>query len=119
MDLVYRGVAGREHDDRHPAARLPEPLQYSHPVQPRQHDVEDDDLGLEPPGLLQAGGTVVGATDAEAQTLELRFDEADDRAVVHNEQHARSRSHVLLTDPRAGILIPGFSPALDRRHGRY
>src|SRR5829696_7492835 len=43
VDLVERGVAGRKHDDRYPAAPLANPLQDPNPVQLREHYVEYDE----------------------------------------------------------------------------
>src|SRR5829696_5409224 len=47
VDLVGDRVAGREHDDGNHVPPLAQPLQDPYPVESRQHDVEDDDRGLE------------------------------------------------------------------------
>src|SRR5581483_3139222 len=43
--LVELVVAGGEHDDRHRARRA-QPTAYLEPVEPRQHDVEDDEVDV-------------------------------------------------------------------------
>ena len=87
-DLVQLVVAGREHDDRHRAARA-EPLADLEPVDPRQHDVEHDEIGIlvreDVEGLL----AVEGGDDAETVAFERIPQELLDGFLVVDEQDGR------------------------------
>src|SRR5215210_4014328 len=69
--LVERGIAGRQHDNRHPATTLAQPPEDTDPVQTRQHDVEDDQRRPERLRFLYAGEAVVSAPHRKAEVLEL------------------------------------------------
>src|SRR5829696_6074238 len=105
VDLVQGGVAGGQHDHGHPAARLPQRLQDGDPVQPWQHDVQQDQTRPEPANLLQTRGAVVGAPHVEAEAFEFGLDEACYGAVVLHQQDARPGLHLLLVLANA-ILRP-------------
>src|SRR5215210_915158 len=77
--LVEGGVAGRQHDNGHPATSLAQLPEDTDPVQTRQHNVEDDQRRPERLRFLDAGETVVGAPHRKAEVLELGLNETGDR----------------------------------------
>jgi len=95
VDLV---VAGRQDEDRRLRARGTEPPQDLKPVDPRQADVEDDEVrGLvrrEVEALLAAPGD----GDLVALLLERVLDAARDRIFVFDDQDGRT--HVRDATPR-------------------
>ena len=80
-DQVGLGVAGREHEDRYRALPL-DALAHLEAVEAGEHEVEDDEVGLEPLARLHAAGTVAGDLDGEALAAEPGRDGFRDRCFV-------------------------------------
>ena len=92
-DLVELRVLGREHDDRHARLGADDPADLD-AGQLRQHQVEEDEVGLVGPEARQRLAPVGRRDDPEAVRLE-RVDErlAERRLVVDDEDRAcHSRS---------------------------
>src|SRR5207253_10070568 len=71
---LFRSVAGGQHHDRHRALRS-EPLADFEPVEPRQGDVEDDEVGILACEEVECLLPVPGRDDAirsEEHTSELQ-----------------------------------------------
>src|SRR5436305_1155367 len=95
---MYSGVRGGEHDDRDGAGR-PQPLADLEPVQPRQHDVEHDEIDrmrAELPQRLLAVGCL---DDGEAVALEWKREHLPNGIFVVDEQNRGGGfGHVLTTN---------------------
>src|SRR5581483_3990788 len=86
LDLLVRGVAGGEHEDRDPgpAAQALDDLDAVHVRQPQ---VEDDHVGMVCGGELQRGGPVVRRVHLVRAGLEIDHQGADDLGFVVDHEH--------------------------------
>jgi hypothetical protein len=100
-DLVARG----EHDDRH-LAQLADLLADRQPVDTRQHDVQDHEVGLELAELGHRLGAVSDALDLVALACQVEAGQLDDVNFVVDDQdlgaqwsaHSINRSPARQTD---------------------
>ena len=83
-DAVGDAVVGGQHDDRH-AALGANALADFDAVHSRQHQVEDDEVGLFE-GLFEAGEPVARDVDLVAFVLEFELQDAADRRVVLDDE---------------------------------
>jgi hypothetical protein len=86
---VVRLAAGREQDHRHPLARaLVKAPHHLDPVEPRQHQVEDEEIRTVEIGLAQRLRPVRRLEGLEAGPLEVAGDDLDDRRLVVDDEDA-------------------------------
>jgi hypothetical protein len=83
-------VTGGQHDDRHPPVGLDAPA-HLQPVEPRQHEVEDDEVGLGGPAQLDRLLPVPYGPGLEAFAPQPPHDRVRDRGLVLHHQHCRHR----------------------------
>src|SRR5262245_52967548 len=91
-DLVGFFAAGGEDEDRDLAPFLAQRPQHPVPVHPRQHEVEDDEVGSRRAGAHQALGAVVGNLDLVALDFEVVAETVGEIAVVFDHQDALHES---------------------------
>jgi hypothetical protein len=101
IDVV---VASREHEDRRVPAP-PELAAHLEAVDPREHQVEDDEVRLVAPVELQAVLAVARCDDRPALLLQVQPDELDDVALVVDDQDRLHPGEDTLRGPaRAGRM---------------
>ena len=88
--LVELVVAGRQHDDRHRARRA-QPLAHLEPVEPRQHDVEHDEVDRRVGETAQRLLAVGRLHDRVPVLLEREREHLADGVLVVDEQDRGSR----------------------------
>ena len=100
-DERVRLVAARgEHHDRDRRGR-PQPTRDVEPVEARQPEVEDDEVGMVPSRGLEGGRTVAGDEHLEARPLEVVADELHDLGLVVDDQD-RAHGGIVRAGPEAG-----------------
>ena len=82
-----------EHDYRHSVAPTSELLQHSHAVEARQHDVQDNNLGIELRGRFKPRRSIALAPHFEITLFQLQLQEAGRIVIIFYDQYTRSRSH--------------------------
>ena len=115
-DLVALGLAHREHDDRHlgPAAQS---VNHVDPVDPRQSEVEHDDVRMMTGRQLQRLLTGLGQIDLVSARPEVDTERTPDlRLVVAPRARAR-QSRRSLPASRPGVRSHGQPPAGRVLHG--
>ncbi|MEZ5139972.1 MAG: hypothetical protein R2711_14750 [Acidimicrobiales bacterium] len=91
-------VARGEHQHGHVAVALDQPA-HLEAVHAREHQVEDDQVGLEPLGVGHPGGPVAGDVDLHALAAQAGGDRVgDQRLVLH---HHDAAGHARTLDGRA------------------
>ena len=84
--VVLLAARGQQ-DHRNPlAGALVQPAHHLDPVQPRQHQVEDDEVGTVELGLTQRLRPVLRLEGLEAGPLEIAGDDLDDRRLVVDDE---------------------------------
>ncbi len=86
-DLVDLRVLGRDDDDRH-AAALPEGSAEVEPAHPRQHQVEQDEIGPRGAGRPKTRSAVASLLDGEAGGGEVVLEHVADALVVLDDEDA-------------------------------
>jgi len=86
--LVELGSLGREHDDGHVVAALPQGLQHLEAVDVGQHDVQDHQVQVPLADRLEGRPTIGGSDCLVAVQLEVHLQSAEDRVVVLDDQDA-------------------------------
>jgi hypothetical protein len=89
-DHVGLGVAGCEHQDRHGAVVLDAPAHFE-AVEAGQHQVEHDEVGVNPLAHVDAAGAVDRDLDDEPLTAEPRRDRLRDRCFVFDDDDRAGR----------------------------
>ena len=99
VDLL---AAGREHQHVGVGEGAQPPADLD-AVEARQHDVEDDDVGVEAAGGLEGGDPVAGALDDPALALEVAGDQLHDgRLVVDDQDPVGAQLHPRSVPPARG-----------------
>ena len=90
-DLVAHVILGGEHDDGH-VALLAQAAADFDAAQFRQHQVQNQKIGLPVQAALQAGAAVIGALHLVALVFQFQCDEARDLGfVLHDQYLAQSK----------------------------
>src|SRR6266511_833395 len=86
--LVGLLAAGRQDQHRHAVAALPQGAQHSEPVQPREHQVEDHEIGLARPRAGEPLGAVARDLHVVALDLEVVAQPVGEIGIVFDDQDA-------------------------------
>ena len=114
-------VAGGEHQDRRVVAVVAQAAGDVDAVQPRQAEVQHDDVGQEGVRLVEAADAVAGELDLVALEAQRALQDLRDLLVVLDDEHADGTAggfHSLDVTGRTGGMTRTFSGAFRRSRGR-
>ena len=110
--LVGLLLPGGEHQDGHRTASLPDAAAHLKAVHPRQHQIQQHQVGVLLQGQLQAGVAVVGLQGVVSLPLQVKGQDVHDILLVLYNEHGLSHSAAPSQRPSRTLVLSTVATVL-------